>query len=57
MDQPVPMRRPLLALAEVATARLELAVMDKVHITGRKKYQRSPINGFIIFIRKFLGQK
>jgi hypothetical protein len=28
-----------------------------VHITGRKKYQRSPINGFIGFIGKFLGQK
>jgi hypothetical protein len=30
MDQPVPMRRPLSALAEAAAARLELAVVEEI---------------------------
>jgi hypothetical protein len=30
MDQPVPMRRPLSALAEAAVARLELAVVEEI---------------------------
>jgi hypothetical protein len=30
MDQPMSMRRPLSALAEVATARLELAVVEDI---------------------------
>jgi hypothetical protein len=34
------------------------AVVGKVQFIGsKKKYRRSPINGFIGFIRKFLGQK
>jgi hypothetical protein len=30
MDHPVPMRRPLSALAEAATTRLELAVVEEI---------------------------
>jgi nucleoside-triphosphatase THEP1 len=30
MDQPVPMRQPLSALAEAAAARLELAVVEEI---------------------------
>jgi hypothetical protein len=30
MDQPVPMRRPLSALAEATMARLELAIVEEI---------------------------
>jgi hypothetical protein len=30
MDQPVPMRRPLSALAEAAAAQLELAIVEEI---------------------------
>jgi hypothetical protein len=45
------------ALSNGASIPVGAAVVHKVHITGRKKYRRSPINGFIGFIGKFLSQK
>jgi hypothetical protein len=38
MDQPVPMRRPLWALAEVAMARLELAVVEEIGLLAALEY-------------------
>lgn len=38
MDQPVPMRRPLSALAEAAAARLELAVVEEIGLLAALEY-------------------
>jgi hypothetical protein len=38
MDQPVLMRRPLSALAEAATARLELAVVEEIGLQAALEY-------------------
>ncbi len=38
MDQPVLMRRPLSALAEAATARLELAVVEEIRPLAALEY-------------------
>jgi hypothetical protein len=38
MDQPVPMRRSLSALAKAAVARLELAVMEEIRPLAALEY-------------------
>jgi hypothetical protein len=43
MDQSVPMRRPLLALAEAAAARLELAVVEEIGSLAALEYAMEEI--------------